>query len=96
MNIGNAIRELRKQKGMSQGELAAQANITQAALSSIETKGVRPNPETLKNICIVLKVPESLIYVMGMEKGDVPVTKQAVYDDLFPQIKQLIYQVTEL
>lgn len=92
MNIGKAIKEIRKEKRFSQQELSAQAGITQAALSAIEN-GARPNPETLTNLCKVLKVPESLVYVLGMEKTDVPVEKQIIYDELFPVIASLVMKV---
>lgn len=93
MNIGNAIRELRKTRNLSQEELATRAGITQAALSAIEIKGVRPSSETLTSLCNVLGVPESLIYVMGMEKGDVPEHKQFIYDQLYPLIQDLVKKV---
>lgn len=93
MNIGKAIRELRKRQNLSQEELATQSGITQAALSAIESKGVRPNPETLKRICTILEVPESLVYVMGMEKSDVPEHKRGLYDQLFPVIEDLVKRI---
>lgn len=89
MNIGKAIRELRKQQKLSQEQLAVKADITQAALSAIEN-GVRPNPETLKNLSTALSVSEALIYVMGMEKSDVADSKQGLYDELFPVIQTLV------
>lgn len=92
MNIGNAIKEIRKSKGMSQLQLAEAADITQAALSGIEN-GNRPNPGTLEKISHVLGVPESLIYAMAMEKGDVREEKRVLYDSLFPVIKGLILQI---
>lgn len=93
MNIGKAIRELRKQQGLSQGELAEKSGITQAALSAIESKGVRPNAENLKGICAALQVSESLVYVMGMEKSDVPQHKQELYDQFFPFIEDLVKRI---
>ena len=92
MNIGNGIRELRKHQGRSQNELAESAGITQAALSAIEN-GKRPGIGTLKKICTALKVPESLVYVMGMEKGDVPKERRALYDELYPVIITLVKKV---
>jgi transcriptional regulator with XRE-family HTH domain len=92
MKIGKAIQELRKQRGLSQVDLAKAAGITQAAMSGIEN-GNRPNEETLKGLCAALNVPESLIYVMGMEIGDVPEEKKALYADLFPVIKELIFKL---
>lgn len=89
MNVGKAIRELRKTQDLNQEELAAKARITQAALSAIEN-GVRPNPETLKNLSRALNVSEALIYVMGMDKTDVPDSKHDLYDELFPIIQSLV------
>jgi len=92
MNIGKAIRELRKGQQLSQEQLSVKADITQAALSAIEN-GVRPNPETLKNLSSALNVSEALIYIMGMEKSDVADTKQSLYDELFPVIKSLVQKL---
>lgn len=92
MNLGIAIKELRKGKGLSQVELAEKANLSQTALSQIE-KGKRPGIQTLKNISNALEVPESLIYVMGIEVGDIPPKKQMLYEKLFPVIKGLVIQI---
>jgi transcriptional regulator with XRE-family HTH domain len=93
MNLGKAIRELRKQQGLSQEQLAIASNITQAALSQIEN-GKRPGSTTLKKISQSLKVPVSLIYVVGMEKDDVPKEKRLLYDQLFPVIQSLVMQIS--
>jgi transcriptional regulator with XRE-family HTH domain len=92
MNVGKAIRELRKNGQWSQEELAKKAMITQAALSQIEN-GKRPGIETLKKISSALEVPESLIYVMGLEKEDVPEEKALLYEKLFPVILDLVKQI---
>lgn len=92
MTIGKAIKELRKERGMSQGVLANASNITQTALSQIEN-GRRPSAETLKNICAALQVPEAIIHIMTLDKSDVPRSKQDLYDQLFPVIKSLIRQM---
>ena len=92
MNIGKAIKELRKEQGLNQAELAKSSNITQAALSQIEN-GKRPGTTTIVNLAKALNVSESLIYVMGMEKGDVPKQNQRLYDDLFPVIKGLVHKI---
>lgn len=92
MNVGKAIRELRKEKGLSQEELAAASGITQAALSQIEN-GKRPGSGTLNKLSKALQVPVSLIYVLGMEKDDVPKEKKLIYDQLFPVVQSLILQI---
>jgi len=92
MNLGKAIKELRKKQELSQDELALASKITQAALSQIEN-GKRPGSTTLKKISQALNVPVSLIYALGMEKDDVPKEKKVLYDQLFPVIQSLITQI---
>ncbi|MFL5786793.1 MAG: helix-turn-helix domain-containing protein [Flavisolibacter sp.] len=92
MNLGRAIKELRKEQGLSQEELALASSITQAALSQIEN-GKRPGSGTLNKISKALKVPVSLIYALGMDKEDVPKGKRVVYDQLFPIVQNLIIQI---
>jgi transcriptional regulator with XRE-family HTH domain len=92
MNLGKAIKELRKNKNMSQDELAAAAGITQAALSQIE-RGKRPGTGTLTKLSKALKVPASLIYVLGIEKEEVAAEKKQLYDDLFPIIQSMVKQI---
>lgn len=67
MKIGEYIREKRKEKNMSQRDLATAANISNAEISRIES-GIRqsPAPEVLKNIAIALRIPtETLFEVAG-------------------------------
>jgi transcriptional regulator with XRE-family HTH domain len=92
MDIGKAIKELRKHKNLSQEELGVKASITQAALSQIEN-GKRPGIRTLKRISEALEVPVSLLYVIGMEKEDVPKEKALLYENLFPVIQELVRQI---
>ena len=94
MDIGKAIRELRKQRSWSQKNLAELANITQAALSQIEN-GKRPGIETMKQISQALEVPESLIYIQGLERDDIPENKKELYDHLFPVIRQMVTQIAK-
>jgi len=92
MNLGRAIKELRKKQGLSQEELALASSITQAALSQIEN-GKRPGSGTLVKVSKALKVPVSLIYALGMDKEDVPKEKRVIYDQLFPIVQNLIIQI---
>jgi transcriptional regulator with XRE-family HTH domain len=94
MNIGKAIKELRKSKDLSQEELANKAGMAQASLSKIEN-GKRPGIITLNKISEALQVPESLIYAMGLERDDVPENKRELYEQLFPIIKNMIEKIAE-
>lgn len=90
MNIGIVIRNLRKQKGLSQKEFGDKCMLSQTALSQIETGFSRPNKKTLDRICQVLEVPEFLLYLLSVEEGDVPEDKKQQYNSTYPLIKDLI------
>ncbi len=93
MNLGYAIRSVRKQVGITQYELAERCNISQTSLSQIENSVKRPSTRTIKRVCEVLEVPESVIYILGMQETDVPTSKKGVYDMLFPSIRNLALQI---
>lgn len=46
VGIGRLLREIRETRGLTQGELASRAGITQSAVSQIES-GARPNPNIM-------------------------------------------------
>ena len=95
MNIGFAIRSIRTKLSIAQYELAEKCNISQTTLSQIETGRKRPSPKTLASICRVLDVPPAIIYIIAMEKEDVPQSKRAVYNLVFPSIKGLALQMLD-
>lgn len=92
MNLGKAIKELRKAKNMSQTDLVHRAKITQARLSQIEN-GDRPGEDTLRSICEALEVSEAMVYIMAIEKKDVSAEKKDMYDKFFPIIKGLVMDI---
>jgi transcriptional regulator with XRE-family HTH domain len=92
MNIGKAIKEIRKEKGITQVILSKKSGITQAALSQIESGSI-PHNGTLTKICKCLKVSEALVYLLAIEHLDVPKKNKILYDKLFPTVKTLILQI---
>jgi transcriptional regulator with XRE-family HTH domain len=52
--LGQRIIELRKEKNMSQSELANQVNLSYAQIGRYETKGVQPPAEILKKMADAL------------------------------------------
>lgn len=93
MNIGTAIRSIRRQLGITQYELADKCAISQTSLSQIENGVKRPSTRTIKKVCEVLEVPESVIYILGMQDTDVPDSRKDIYDLIFPSIKNLALQI---
>ena len=95
MNIGNAIKELRKKHQLSQAELAEQCEMTQTALSQIENGVRRPNEITLKRIANRLKVPEIMIYLLATDIKDIPAEKQEMFKLIFPNVKNMLLSIFE-
>jgi len=93
MNIGSAIKSIRKKLGIPQWELAEKCSLSQTSLSQIENNIKRPSPKTLEKICNVLDVPESIIYIVAMEDVDIPESKKKAYKLIYPSIKSLAMQM---
>lgn len=93
MNIGYAIKSIRRQLCITQYELAQKCEISQTSLSQIENGVKRPSNKTIKKICQVLELPESVIYIIGMQDTDVPMSRREVYDMIFPSIRNLALQI---
>jgi len=93
MNIGTAVKAIRKKLDITQSQLADACGISQATLSQIESGKKRPNEHTLKSICTTLDVPESIIYIIAMEERDVPVSKKGVYRLIYPSMMSLSLEI---
>ena len=93
MNIGLAIKSIRKKLSITQYELADRCQLSQTSLSQIETGIKRPSQKTLSKVCTVLDIPESIIYIVAMQEADVPPSKKNIYDLVYPSIKSLALQM---
>lgn len=82
MEIGNAIKQLRKARGINQKRLAELCDISANALCSIE-KGVSfPSKDTIERICSALGVPVSYLLFFSISEADVPSEKLAAFNAL--------------
>lgn len=93
MNIGSAIKSIRKKLAITQYELAEKCDLSQTSLSQIETGIKRPSQRTITKVCSVLDIPESIIYIVAMQETDVPASKRGVYELVYPSIKSLALQM---
>jgi transcriptional regulator with XRE-family HTH domain len=93
MNIGSAIKSIRKKLAITQYELAEKCDLSQTSLSQIETGVKRPSQRTIGKICSVLDIPESIIYIVAMQEADVPPSKKGIYELVYPSIKSLALQM---
>ena len=87
IDIGSVIKALRKEKGMSQLQLAEALHTTQQTLSRYENNIRRPDYETIVEIADILNVPTS--YFLRPEdyppdirrSNELYHLRQAVHDD---------------
>lgn len=68
-NFGQRIKEIRKQRGLSQEELAELVNIEQNTLSYIETGNNFCKAETLEKIISALEVSPNELFEFGHLKN---------------------------
>ena len=93
MDLGIAIKAVRKKLRMSQQELAERCKISQTSLSQIETGIKRPSQRTINKVCTVLDIPEAILYIVAMEEADVPPAKIGMYNLLYPSMKSLALSI---
>lgn len=92
MKLGPAIKSIRRQLNITQQDLSQMTDISQTSLSKIES-GTMPSEKNLKKICEALNVPTSVVYILAMEKSDIPASKRHKYDLIFPAIKSLVFEI---
>lgn len=90
MTIGGAIKQVRKAKGLSQGDMALAVGLSQTAISQIESGLKQPREATIKKICKFLKVPETLLHLYRLEEKDVSESKKETFRLLYPFIKSML------
>ena len=90
MDLGNVIKNIRKQKGLTQSEFASLCGITQTYLSQIETNSKEPNLSTLKSIGEKLNVPLPILFFLSMTENDIQPNKRKAFQIVSPSVKSLV------
>ena len=65
MDVGERLKVIRKQKGLSQRELAKRAGVTNSTISMIEKNSVSPSVGSLKKV--LQGIPMSLVEFFAEE-----------------------------
>jgi transcriptional regulator with XRE-family HTH domain len=71
MNLGKRIQELRRKRGLTTGELAAQVHVTSGFISQLEHGKTDPSLHTLQRVAIALEVPLSSLLIEENRKPQV-------------------------
>jgi transcriptional regulator with XRE-family HTH domain len=90
MDIGTAIKILRKEKGLGQKQLAEMCGISVNALSQIEINATFPQKSTIKKICEALQIPVSYLLFFSISDEDIPDDKKIVFKSLNSAIKSVL------
>jgi transcriptional regulator with XRE-family HTH domain len=90
MNIGTAIKTLRKQKRLTQEELGDKCDLSINALSQIETNSTFPQKSTIKAICSALEVPVSYLLFLSINDEDIPDEKRIAFNHLSNALKAVL------
>lgn len=87
MNIGKGIKTLLKKQGLTQKELANQVSLSETSLSLIIKNKTQPRKETIESIASTLGVKPEVLFLLSLEKEDIPKEKKEYYDLLWPSIE---------
>lgn len=93
MNLGKAIKELRRHKGISQKELATRCGISTNAICSLENNDSFPSKNTFEKICKALGIPGAYIFLFSISEEEIPERKRELYKLFIEQpLKELVLE----
>ncbi|SDF62007.1 helix-turn-helix domain-containing protein [Chitinophaga filiformis] len=91
MNLAKAIKDIRTKTKMNQRDFAAVIEISQTALSQIESGIAQPSDKTLERIANRFETTADVIKLAGLEvENDIPSDKQALFNELFPNFAEKV------
>lgn len=94
MNYGYALKSIREELKISQGDAAKKSGISQTYLSQLENNSKKePSKKILSKLAKVYKIPPVLIMYRAVEEKDVPKDKKQLFAPLSPIINSLISEV---
>lgn len=92
MDLGNAIKSLRKAFKISRVELAKKSGLSVTALYNIEKGLSFPSRDTISNICSSFGIPPSYLLVYSVEDSDVSEERRVAFRSLMIPLRLLLLQ----
>ncbi|MDO5858989.1 helix-turn-helix transcriptional regulator [Myroides odoratimimus] len=92
MNLGKAIRSIRKERKLTQADVASKAGLSITALSQIEKGESQPQKNTLESICSVLGVTKNHIFFMALDVEDISDERKVAFNVLYEPLRKLILE----
>lgn len=93
MSLGAVIKQLRKEKNISQKQLAINAAVSNTHLCQIEKGNYIPSLQLLSRIAESLSIPATILVFMATDETDIKPDKLDLYKQLRPVIDGLIKQI---
>ena len=90
MDLGTAIKNIRRSKGIKQNTLAEMCDITPTYLSQIENNVKEPHMSVLKVIAEKLDLPLPVMFFLSLSTDDITPEKREAYKHLVPSINSMI------
>ena len=94
MNLGQAIKLCRTRRGISQTELALEAECSVSYLSMLENNKLDPTLSTMTKIAQALHVPVGILFFLGAEGGDLDGIDKALQGELARTALELLNEPT--
>lgn len=82
MNLGNAIRFCRTQRGMTQEELARKADLSTSYISLLEQNKRDPAFSTIENIANQIGVPTNILLFLASDPAELSALDQQLAEKL--------------
>jgi len=93
MNIGNAIKTLRKEKKLSQNEFATKVKMSQTYLSQIENNIKNPSTAFLQKIAQECDIPFAVLMWLSLDLNDIKENKREFFTSIKCSIDSLIKEL---
>lgn len=90
MDLGNAIKTLRKELGYNRTEIAKRSDISVTALYNIENGLSFPAKETIDRLCSALGVPVAYLLFYSITEDDLPANKREAFHYLQEPMKTFL------
>ena len=90
MDLGSAIKSLRKEMKISRKELAARCRISVTALYNIENNLSFPSKDSINGICSALGIPVSYLMFYSLTEEDVPEDKREFFKVIVEPVKAFL------
>jgi len=90
MNLGAAIKKIRKNKHLKQKDLALICGITPTYLSQIEGNIKDPNLSVLRTISTKLEVPLPILFFLSIDNNDIRDDRKELYQAIVKPLSDII------